>query len=86
MPSETGKTEQPTRLRIWRGENPRTVDCLAFWKVFHKVYIPLTAGLREPFPDDARLPHDRCTRLNTLDPAAADALHDLLEAVGHRAV
>jgi hypothetical protein len=56
--------------------------CLVYLKLFHKIYAPLTAGLREPFPDDLQLPPERRSRLDTLYSAVADALDALVQAVG----
>jgi hypothetical protein len=59
--------------------------CLVYLKLFHKIYAPLTAGLREPFPDDVQLPPERRSHLDTLYRAVVDALDALVEAIGLKA-
>ena len=49
------------------------------------VRAPLTAALREPFPDDAQLPPERRSLLDTLYSAVTHALDALVQAVGLKA-
>jgi hypothetical protein len=56
--------------------------CVAFLKLFEKVYAPLTAGLLAPFRGDRALAEDtRCT-LDRLYQHVCDDLDALLRAVG----
>ena len=40
--------------------------CVLFLKLFEKVYAPLTAGLRQPFAGDRRVPPERIAALDQL--------------------
>ena len=56
--------------------------CVAFLKLFEKVYAPLTAGLLAPFRGDRALAkEERCT-LDRLYQQISDGLDALFEAVG----
>jgi hypothetical protein len=56
--------------------------CVVYLKLFEKIYAPLTAGLVEPFPADARLTGDKIAQLDKLYLAVTQALDNLLEGVG----
>jgi hypothetical protein len=55
---------------------------LVFFKLFERIYAPLTAGLVNPFRTDARLQHDRRTQLDRLYQCVADDLDALPHAHG----
>ncbi len=59
--------------------------CVVYLKLFEKIYAPLTAGLLEPFPGDARLSREKITQLDKLYLAVTQALDHLVEAVGLKA-
>jgi hypothetical protein len=59
--------------------------CLVFLKLFERIYAPLTAGLRRPFPADNKLQHQRLSQLDRLYQRVVHALDDLLQAVGLKA-
>jgi len=59
--------------------------CLVFLKLFERIYAPLTAGLRRPFPADNKLQHQRLSPLDRLYQRVVHALDDLLQAVGLKA-
>jgi len=56
--------------------------CLAYLKLFQKIYAPLTAGILNPVPTDANFPRQRMGRLDRLYTAVAEALDHLLQGVG----
>jgi hypothetical protein len=56
--------------------------CVVFLKLFERIYAPLTAGLMQPFPGDARLPPQRRHLLDRLYQRVAYDLEQLLRAVG----
>ena len=56
--------------------------CLVFLKLFERIYAPLTAGLLHPFPDDNKLKKKHLSQLDRLYQRVANALDDLLQAVG----
>ena len=59
--------------------------CVAYLKLYHKLYAPLTAGLLEPFPDNAALPDDQRCPLDRLYAAVDQALQALCDHVGLKA-
>jgi hypothetical protein len=59
--------------------------CVLYLKLFEKIYAPLTAGLLEPLPGDARLREDRIAQLDKLYLAVGRALDNLLEGIGLKA-
>ncbi len=59
--------------------------CVVYLKLFEKLYAPLTAGLLAPVPADAQLPPAKATELDRLYRAVAQALDNLVEAVGLKA-
>lgn len=58
--------------------------CVAFLKLFERIYAPLTAGLLAPFRGDRALPDDRRCALDRLYQRICDDLDALLKAVGLR--
>ena len=56
--------------------------CVAFLKLFEKVYAPLTAGLLAPFPRDRALTEEKRCTLDRLYQQICDGLDALFEAVG----
>jgi len=56
--------------------------CVAFLKLFERIYAPLTAGLLAPFRGDRALPDDRRCALDRLYQRISDDLDALLRAVG----
>ena len=56
--------------------------CVAFLKLFERIYAPLTAGLLAPFRGDRLLPDDRRCALDRLYQRICDDLDALLKAVG----
>jgi len=56
--------------------------CVAFLKVFEKIYAPLTAGLRAPFRGDRDLPDEKPCALDRQYQRICDDLDALLPAVG----
>jgi len=56
--------------------------CVAFLKLFERIYAPLTAGLLTPFRGDRALPDERRCALDRLYQRICDDLDALLMAVG----
>lgn len=56
--------------------------CIAFLKLFERIYAPLTAGLLAPFRGDRALPDDRRCTLDRLYQRICDDLDALIKAVG----
>lgn len=56
--------------------------CVAFLKLFEKIYAPLTAGLLAPFPGDRVLAEEKRCTLDRLYQHICDGLDALLLAVG----
>jgi hypothetical protein len=56
--------------------------CVAFLKLFEKVYAPLTAGLLAPFRGDRALTEEKRCTLDRLYQQICDGLDALLQAVG----
>jgi DNA-binding transcriptional ArsR family regulator len=56
--------------------------CVAFWKLFERIYAPLTAGLLAPFRGDRTLPDEKRCALDRLYQRISDDLDALLRAVG----
>jgi hypothetical protein len=59
--------------------------CLVFLKLFERIYAPLTAGLLQPYPKDARLQASGRTEIDRLYQRIVDDLDQLLCAVGLKA-
>jgi hypothetical protein len=73
------KVAQTQRYRLTR-EGYRV--CVLFLKLVHRIYAPLTAATLEPVEQDAIVPSNRLSRLDTLYRAVDRALSDLCEHVG----
>jgi hypothetical protein len=58
--------------------------CVAFLKLFEKIYAPLTAGLLPPFRGDQALAEEKRCELDRLYQRVCDDLDSLLRAVGLR--
>ena len=58
--------------------------CVAFLKLFEKIYAPLTAGLLQPFRGDRVLAEEKRCELDRLYQRVCDDLDSLLRAVGLR--
>ena len=56
--------------------------CVAFLKLFEKIYAPLTAGLLAPVRGDRRLPDEKRCELDRLYQLVSDDLTALFHAVG----
>jgi len=56
--------------------------CVAFLKLFEKIYAPLTAGLLQPFRGDRVLAEEKRCELDRLYQRVCDDLDSLLGAVG----
>ena len=56
--------------------------CVAFLKLFEKIYAPLTAGLLAPFRGDRLLAEEKRCILDRLYQHISDDLDALLRAVG----
>lgn len=56
--------------------------CVAFLKLFEKIYAPLTAGLLAPFSGDRILAEQKRCVLDRLYQRVSDDLEELFEAVG----
>jgi hypothetical protein len=58
--------------------------CVLFLKLFHRVYAPFTAAILQPIADDAILPDERRSRLDTLYAGVDRALDLLLTDLGFK--
>jgi hypothetical protein len=58
--------------------------CVAFLRLFEKIYAPLAAGLLAPFRGDHLLPEEKRCALDRLYQHVCDDLDALLRAVGLR--
>jgi hypothetical protein len=56
--------------------------CVAFLKLFEKVYAPLTAGLLAPFRGDRALMEEKRCALDRLYQRVSDDLEALFRAIG----
>jgi len=59
--------------------------CVAFLKLFEKIYAPLTAGLLAPFPGDSKPSILKIAHLDKLYRAVVTTLDKLVHAVGLKA-
>jgi hypothetical protein len=69
------------RCQKWKGYS----ICLAFLKLFERVYSPLTAGLLQPYRADSKLQQRKRTQLDRLYQKIVDDLDELLGALGLKA-
>ncbi|MCC6365029.1 MAG: hypothetical protein IT165_16050 [Bryobacterales bacterium] len=56
--------------------------CVAFLKLFEKIYAPLTTGLLQPFRGDRTLAEEKSCELDRLYQRICDDLDALLRSVG----
>ena len=55
---------------------------ILYLKLYHRLYAPLTAGLRDPVPADDRVLTHRQTKLDRLYGTADQALKKLTDHIG----
>jgi len=77
-----GLVERIPRSRRYRIAGKGYAICVAFLKLFEKIYAPLTAGLLAPFRGDPALPEEKRCSLDRLYQNICDDLDALLRAVG----
>ena len=77
-----GLVEKIPRSRRYRLAGKGYSICVAFLKLFEKIYAPLTAGLLAPFRGDRLLPDEKRCALDRLYQRICDDLDALLRAVG----
>ena len=59
--------------------------CVVYLKLFEKICAPLTAGLLQPLPTEAKIDPQKLTQLDRLYLAVSKALDNLMEGVGLKA-
>jgi len=79
-----GLVERIPRSRRYRMVGRGYSICVAFLKLFEKIYAPLTAGLLKPFRGDCALAEVKRCQLDRLYQRVCDDLEALLRAVGLR--
>jgi DNA-binding transcriptional ArsR family regulator len=79
-----GLVERVPKSRRYRLVGKGYSICVAFLKLFEKVYAPLTAGLLAPFRGDRALAEEKRCELDRLYQHICDDLDALLRAVGLR--
>lgn len=79
-----GLVERLPHSRRYRLIGKGYAICVAFLKLFEKIYAPLTAGLLAPFRGDRTLTDERRCALDHLYQRICDDLDALLRAVGLR--
>jgi hypothetical protein len=77
-----GLVEKIPHSRRYRLAGKGYAICVAFLKLFEKIYAPLTAGLLAPFRGDRLLPDEKRCALDRLYQRICDDLDALLRAVG----
>jgi DNA-binding transcriptional ArsR family regulator len=77
-----GLVEKVPRSRRYRLVGKGYSICVAFLKLFEKIYAPLTAGLLAPFRGDRILAEEKRCELDRLYQRICDDLDALLKAVG----
>jgi len=77
-----GLLEKVPRSRRYRLVGKGYSICVAFLKLFEKIYAPLTAGLLAPFRGDRLLREEKRCELDRLYQRICDDLDALLSAVG----
>ena len=77
-----GLVEKIPRSRRYRLVGKGYSICVAFLKLFEKIYAPLTAGLLAPFRGDRVLAEEKRCTLDRLYQRVSDNLEALLRAVG----
>jgi hypothetical protein len=79
-----GLVERIPKSRRYRLVGKGYSICVAFLKLFEKIYAPLTAGLLTPFRGDRLLAEEKRCELDRLYQRVCDDLESLLQAVGLR--
>jgi hypothetical protein len=79
-----GLVERIPKSRRYRLVGKGYSICVAFLKLFEKIYAPLTAGLLTPFRGDQLLAEEKRCELDRLYQRVCDDLESLLQAVGLR--
>jgi hypothetical protein len=79
-----GLVERVPHSRRYRLVGAGYSICVAFLKLFEKIYAPLTAGLLAPLAGDRALPQEKRCELDRLYERVCDDLDALLGAVGLR--
>ncbi len=77
-----GLVEKIPHSRRYRIAGKGYSICVAFLKLFEKIYAPLTAGLLAPFRGDQALTEGRRCTLDRLYQRVSDDLNALFQAVG----
>jgi hypothetical protein len=77
-----GLVERVPKSRRYRLVGKGYAICVAFLKLFEKIYAPLTAGLLAPFRGDRMLAEEKRGELDRLYQHICDGLDALLHAVG----
>jgi hypothetical protein len=77
-----GLVEKIPRSRRYRLVGKGYSICVAFLKLFEKIYAPLTAGLLAPFRSDRLLAEEKRCALDRLYQRICDDLDQLFRAVG----
>ena len=80
-----GLVEKVPRSRRYRLPRQGYSICLAFLKLFARIYAPLTAGLLSAVPADSRLQQQKRSQLDRLYQRVIDDLEKLMDAVGLKA-
>ena len=79
-----GLVERVPKSRRYRLVGKGYAICVAFLKLFEKIYAPLTAGLLAPFRGDRVLAQEKRCELDRLYQRICDDLDALLRSVGLR--
>lgn len=79
-----GLVERIPKSRRYRLVGKGYSICVAFLKLFEKIYAPLTAGLLAPFRGDRLLAKEKRCELDRLYQRVCDDLESLMQAVGLR--
>ena len=77
-----GLVEKLPKSRRYRLGGKGYSICVAFLKLFEKIYAPLTAGLLAPFRGDKKLAEAKRCELDRLYQRVSDDLDTLFRAVG----
>jgi hypothetical protein len=77
-----GLVERIPKSRRYRLVGKGYTICVAFLKLFEKIYAPLVAGLLAPFRGDRTLPEEKRCALDRLYQSISDGLDALFHAVG----
>jgi hypothetical protein len=79
-----GLVEKVPHSRRYRLTREGYSICVVFFKLFDRVYAPLTAGLLQPVAGDSRLQQKKRSQLDRLYQHIADDIANLFKAVGLR--